>query len=482
MRIAVISDLHFSRVPSPLSERIGRFADIFLLRAVHRLNRYLRPDFVFIGGDLLNDPSAPDALELLGELRSVLALLKMPFIVIPGNHDPAPEAFYQVMPRPPEHLDIGGCRFIAFPDDAQTAGDNARRAPAEVERMKRLAAAHHGPVVSLQHVPLFPAGRSDCLYNYENSAEIIAPGLTLTIGGHYHAGMRMLNHDRVSAIAAPALCEAPFRFLILDLDCCGSVVGAETHALAMPEELRLTDGHVHTRFAYCNQNMDAVKALELASLFGLDQIAFSEHSAHLYLSQEDYRKKEYYRNGLAGCALRPRLAEYFAELARHAGRRFLRGLELDFDAHGRPLAMPEDLCRIDLRIGAVHYLENHDDPAASREEFMAQTRGILSSGVAIYAHPFRAIRRHIQPAPPGLYASVVRLLRDTGTAAEINFHANTPDPEFVLMCVKEGVKLAFGSDSHNLYQVGEFYPHLELMKSIGCYGRLPEILFRPEPL
>lgn len=485
MKIAVISDLHFSRKPAgPDSGRVGKYADIFLLRAVHRLKTFIRPDLVFIGGDLLDDPEAEDAAALLHELKKTLEILDMPVIVIPGNHDPAPDEFYKVMPRPPEYLDVCGCRFIPFPNDPQTAGWNARRERPEIERMKRLATGHKGPSVSLQHVPLFPIGTCKCPYNYDNCEEIIAAmrtsGVSLSIGCHYHTGFQIPEYEGVAAVAAPALCEAPFRFLTLVLDEDGKVTGSETHSLAMPEELYLTDYHVHTRFAYCNENMDVAKALELAALFKLDRISFSEHSAHLYLNKKDYYATAYYPKGFAVCKLENRMDEYFAELGKVAGGKFLRGLEIDFDSNGNPVAREEDLKRIDLRIGAVHFLEASEDISAIKDEFMFQTRSILDYGVDILAHPFRAFRRRKQPTPKELYIPVADLLKETGTAAEINFHTNTPDPEFVLVCIERGVKIAFGSDAHNLYEVGEFYPHLELIKDIGYSRKTAEILFRPE--
>lgn len=483
MKIAVISDLHFSRKPAgPDASRVGKYADIFLLRAVHRLKRFLRPDLVFIGGDLLDNPDAADAVSLLLELKNILCILDMPVIVIPGNHDPAPEAFYQVMQKPADYLDVGDYRFIPFPYDPQTEGWNARREPAELARMKSQETSHSGPVVSLQHVPLFSPGTCDCPYNYVNSPEIIEAmrksGINLAISGHYHEGFQITGSDRFNSVTAPALCEAPFRFLTLELDGNGKVNNIETHSLSMPEELHLCDYHVHTRFAYCNENMDVAKALELASLFKLDMISFSEHSAHLYLNKKDYYATAYYPKGIAVCKLESRMDEYFAELDKLAGQKFLRGLEIDFDSFGNPVARKEDLKRIDIRIGAVHYLEATEDLSALSDEFMFQTRSVLSSGVDILAHPFRVFRRRNQPTPKELYAPVADLLKETGTAAEINLHTNTPDPEFVLMCIKRGVKIAFGSDAHNLYEVGEFYPHLELIKSIGYLDMTNDILYR----
>ena len=63
-------------------------------------------------------------------------------------------------------------------------------------------------------------------------------------------------------------------------------------------------------------------------------------------------------------------------------------------------------------------------------------------------------------------------------AAEINFHGNEPYPEFLELCIREGVKISLGSDSHNLYEVGFFHPHLALLRDLGVYDRLDSVLFR----
>jgi histidinol phosphatase-like PHP family hydrolase len=65
-------------------------------------------------------------------------------------------------------------------------------------------------------------------------------------------------------------------------------------------------------------------------------------------------------------------------------------------------------------------------------------------------------------------------------AAEINFHTNENDPRFFRECVERGVKIALGSDSHDLAEVGEFYPHLEVLRKAGLSAdRYRDILFWP---
>ena len=311
MKLAVITDLHFTRQENlQLPERVGHFADIFLLKAVKRLNRYIKPDLVFIGGDLINDADDVDARSLLEELKQIIELIECPVIVIPGNHDPVAEQFYQVIERPAEAVDVDGVRFLPFIDEEQP-GYHAVRSPEDIAKMRQLAGAFDGPVVSLQHVPLFEQGTTLSPHNYINSAGIIAAmrrsGVTLAVSGHYHTGYDVVTIDGMQSVTAPACCENPFQFMEIDIDKNGRATST-SHSLKLPDNLPpLTDFHVHTHLAYCGENMDMVKTLQIAELTGLDRVSFSEHAGQLYLSHEDYWSSAYFAKGIAGCKIENRM-------------------------------------------------------------------------------------------------------------------------------------------------------------------------------
>ncbi|MBR2643557.1 MAG: metallophosphoesterase, partial [Lentisphaeria bacterium] len=97
MRLAILSDIHYmSAPPTKPFARCGEYGDTFLLRAVRRFNRFIKPDVVLVAGDLIHDPNDPAAEGLLEELKKTLNILTVPYLVIPGNHDPAHELFYRV--------------------------------------------------------------------------------------------------------------------------------------------------------------------------------------------------------------------------------------------------------------------------------------------------------------------------------------------------------------------------------------------------
>lgn len=218
MKAAVISDLHFVSDPHFAQEgrslcegRLGGIADRLLVRAVEKL-KDASPDLLILCGDLVNDPAD---LGSLRKLRTVLDGIDMPMIVIPGNHDPLPETFYTVMPRPPEYLDAGNVRFVPF-CDRETPGWNAVRSQDDIARMKRCRDGFGGRIVSVQHTPLFEAGSSDCCYAVENAAEVIDGSFEYAISGHYHPGMPPARGKRLLSWIVPALCEKPFGFAVID--------------------------------------------------------------------------------------------------------------------------------------------------------------------------------------------------------------------------------------------------------------------------
>lgn len=225
MKIAVISDLHYSRQKNlGCPERLGEKAPELLKLALERLWNGNPPDVLLIGGDLVNDPN-DDAL--LAELSDILDTADCPRIVIPGNHDPAPEIFYRYFHRPADWQDIAGMRFLAFPDDAQTAGYNAFRNPEAMETTVRAGRNSPFPLILFQHVPLFRKGTVACPYNYDNADEILdVAGMNktvLAVSGHFHTGYMPSFRSPVASVAAPSLCDRRFSFLRLELNGDGSL-------------------------------------------------------------------------------------------------------------------------------------------------------------------------------------------------------------------------------------------------------------------
>lgn len=222
-RIATIADLHYSQSSlEHIPWRKGERANEFLLNVVERLNNSIKPDITVILGDLLNEPNDIHAKQLLKTLKNSIDLLDSQVIILRGNHDPAQQIFSSIMGTPVDFLDIKGVRFIPFVDKDEPEC-NAFRSSFDFERMRNLSASFSGQMVFLQHVPLFPPDLAHGHYNYTNVDELLAgisalSNPTLTIAGHEHAGMEMVRSGKDRFLAAPALCENPFQFMIIEID------------------------------------------------------------------------------------------------------------------------------------------------------------------------------------------------------------------------------------------------------------------------
>ena len=268
MKIVVLSDIHFSSVRR---EGIrGDLADVLMRRAVRRLNRFIRPDVVVVLGDVVDDGTGPAARSELGPIRAIVDEIEAPVLAVAGNHDGDPEVFYEVFDRPEPVEDIKGFRFVCFLDPDEP-GWNARRTEEDLRRMREVRGGFDGPVVALQHVPIFPPGSGDCPYNHTNADAVLEAmreeRIFLAVSGHHHDGMAVVHEGFMHFAVAPALCVAPFQFLEIETD--GREVQACTHALKPEGAERLFDGHVHTPFAYCGEDMALERAVAVAEAMGL---------------------------------------------------------------------------------------------------------------------------------------------------------------------------------------------------------------------
>ena len=483
VRIAIITDIHYDPEAEPHGDRAKDIADILLLRAVHHVNRFIKPDIVLVLGDVLDDGNKPLAAEWRAELKAHLDLLEAPCVTIPGNHDRDAAPFFRDFGTPPDFLDVAGVRFVPFVDPEEP-GYCARRDARDIGRLAEARSGYDGPLVTLQHVPIFPPGEVDCRYNYTNAPEVWESmrkaGVLLAICGHYHEGFEMIRDDGPSSIAVETLCEFPYPIIEIEID--GDRIGTTRHELGVPRELGLIDRHVHTQMAYCNENMDFKRVFDLAPRLGLGGVGLAEHADQLYYSRDLFRVMDYIRHGMDAVPPDARRVDEYLECAREAGYPAQRvGFEVDADYHGNLVIDPADLGRAGFIMGAIHdlpeLLDGERDAEPAADEFLAILEKFAATGIDILAHPFRVFRRGGVATPERLFEPTVEILRRHHIAAEINFHTNDPSPEFVAMCIERGVSLVLGTDSHNLYEVGYFAPHLALLREIGAENRLDEILW-----
>ncbi len=480
--IAVIADIHYGW--SETEDRHGDIGDILLHRAVAHLNDIVNPDVTLLMGDLLEDGDAPGAHAQRVRLQEILHDLHGPHVVIPGNHDGDIDAFYRSFDRASDITEVAGMRVLPFIDDDRP-GWCAERPVSQLDRFRKAREGFDGPIIALQHVPIFPDGALDCPFNHLDADAIIAAmnaaDVQLCISGHYHPGHLPLQVGSTSLVTAPSLHMAPFELLVIRLD--GDHAHMEPHALAVDPALGLRDYHIHTEFGYCAQDAEFARGIDLGHRFGMVEVGFAEHSGQLCFTEDDYWAGLCHRKGVD--AITPyanRMDAYFEAAAAVRAPGVRVGLELDFDFQGRAVLQPRDRERADFLLGSIHRLASLDqgcwDPSAVVEEFLWMVGKVVSQDVNIMAHPFRIIKRDGIVLDWSIIEHVVDALQWTNTAAEINFHMGGPPVEFVTLCMERGVKLALGGDAHQLLDVGNFAPHLALLEAAGAPRDLSEVLFR----
>lgn len=495
LKIAVITDFHFPGKSSPAADsaRRSNLAGPLLRRAIERFNGFIKPDVVLILGDLLEAGDTTQGPEDLVEVKRLLDAIEAPMIVLPGNHDPEVDEFYAIIAPPPLHLDVKGYRIIPFRDCLAFADWSGMRSREDIERLAELSRGFEGRVISCQHMSLHPPGTADIDFNLRNADEVIRgmldAGVLLSVGGHFHRGAPLLEHSGCSFLTTPTMCQHPFYYQVIEIDAGRIEVDSET--LSLPATYPWYDYHVHTDFAYCVADKGNAETVDLAKATGIQSLGFAEHSGQLYFADtedDDYwaRLAGCFRDSPSGPALADlhssRMERFLDAMQPFRDRGIALGLEVDVNCRGELMLAPKHRGRFDFLFGAVHCMPSgmeHDNADLAIGEYLFLLEGMLRQGVDVLAHPLRYVASARFEVPDSLFSDVVALLSKYGTAAEINFHHGGPEPEFLRMLVEAGVKLVLSSDTHQLWEVGEFYPHLRLLDDLGYGSSLDDILWHP---
>jgi len=490
--ILVVSDLHFcnhslTAVPHPL--RQSEFGRVLLRKSLHRLRHLgIHPGLIILLGDLVDDGWADGAEKDLSELADTLKIMGIPALVVHGNHDGDPSQFASLFTLPGFHQ-FGGYGFLVF-NDTVGSGDLTTRSSTELRSIEEIAADYPDlPLIALQHNPIYP--RIECEgypYMMTNGAEII-DGYTraqvlLSLSGHYHPGHAPTRLGALTSYTVPALCESPFTFTHLRLT--GREVTLMEHRLKL-DAPGLLDSHCHTEYAYCGNGISARQCLQLSELLGVETVGLTEHSFQLYFDKKEAWSFHWQTDPdevqMAWRKRAGRMDEYRRFVSGLRSNYVKLGLEVDLCADGHLLIAPDDADGWDFLVGAIHaipgFVKGLTTQAEAESLFLRDTERLLACSIQVLAHPFRFFARAGLAHPTHLYPVVAELLRTYGVAGEVNFHIYQPDPAFVKECVKRGVKIALGSDGHDLIETGELVPHLRVLEQAGISrADWPDVLFQ----
>jgi histidinol phosphatase-like PHP family hydrolase/predicted MPP superfamily phosphohydrolase len=497
LRLLILTDIHHatSDAEDPASPwdfhcRLGRE---LIRRAMDDADRQGGFDAIVLLGDLLNDGTAPGSGE---SLRQVVEEVRRgagdrPVIVVPGNHDGDPDRIVAAFDQAPGPVALRGrdgttYRVVPFIDrygeeDRCTRGEEALR------ELLAMPADPGSPILVLQHNPLSPEIESDYPFMFTNRAEVMdayeRAGVTVSFSGHFHKGQDLNEVGGVGYFTARALCEAPFNYTLASLR--GKQVRIEARTLAVPDP-PLIDGHCHTEFAYCAQDANVTDGIDRARTFGLAGVCLTEHAPQLYCSSEQFWAAEHIRRPAVWRDAESSRMAQFLSTVRPLRDSFVRvGLEAELDADGALTLHEQHRKDVDVVLGAVHFLpENHEamSEADSIEAFLRVTRGILGAGVDILAHPLRFLNRRVPCVPDEVRTELADMLAQTSTAAEVNYHIHRPDDAFFLACLERGVKIAFGTDAHEVAEAGGLAAHLAFLRRIAGRDDVADMLWYPAPV
>jgi len=243
IKFAHISDIHVAK-DGDYGFMLTEEAQRFLAETIQQLNAAPDLDFVFINGDSLNSGHQVE----LERFQAIIAQLKKPFFIVPGNHDgdarEDPQIFTQryfssiFNPQFAERPATGqagyfsvtlkeGAQFIGLdttvPGQVGGKVDDAQLRWLENELSQRddklvIVGAHH---------PLHPLCPQDtggvwqdwfvCANGPEVQAALDAhPAVQLLLCGHHHVN-KVFRTERQLHIASPSLATYPLAYRLIEL-------------------------------------------------------------------------------------------------------------------------------------------------------------------------------------------------------------------------------------------------------------------------
>ena len=471
-RLLVVTDVHYQPgSPRPAGPRRLDLGPELVARAIEDADRLGGFDCLALLGDLVDDGRQQGTEEAVIEILAAVDQADRPSIIVPGNHDYNGQHFPAGLSGRSRVLEIAGHRLLAFVD-AWRDRDYGTRRGEDLRMLRELAGQPGGPIIALQHSPMHPPIDSEYPYMLTNRQEVMRhyaeAGVLLSISGHYHAGQPLNSADGVLYLTVPAICEPPFRYALVSI--AGREVHVEVRQLSA-DPPGLFDCHAHTEFAYCGRDISAAAAIQRSRSFGLAGVCLVEHAPQLYCTPDEFWSAAHIREPARWRKSQTsRMADFRRAMEPHRAAGVCIGLEVELDREGSLTLLEEDRRWTDMLVGALHWLPEDADALSDRElarAFMRANETMLAAGVDVLAHPWRLFRWIRREVPTELYGPLAELLRATGTAAEINFHSNTPDPAFFATCVEHGVRIALGTDAHQLREAGALSAQAALLREVA---------------
>ena len=248
----------------------------------------------------------------------------------------------------------------------------------------------------------------------------------------------------------------------------------------------LFDCHAHTScLSYCCASGITPETYRraLALRHELDGIAITNHGFATYFPAELAWSAAYMKTPRLFDEYRAfgnrRLEAHLEQVELLRGQGLYTGFEVEMMEDGRLTLDEKFRHRIDVLIGSVHFFPDFEGKLLPETEILpvwwAHTEKLMGTGIDILGHPFRWLRRTAKVGvTDDMIRRLVALARKNGVALEINSHMRIGgDVEMIRECVKAGVPLALGTDSHCEEEIGNLEYPLSMVEAAGF--RLEEI-------
>jgi putative hydrolase len=148
----------------------------------------------------------------------------------------------------------------------------------------------------------------------------------------------------------------------------------------------------------------------------------------------------------------------------------LAGIEANIvDENGR-VDVEEDFAKkLDLLIVSIHTLGNLINPSDVAREYLRRfTIAMEKRKFDIVGHPFFFHQNLLPYLSREEIEDFVKLAASRGVAMELNEKYKAPSDEFLVLCLREGVKFSIGSDAHRPDQVGRIDWALSTLRRVGA--------------
>ncbi|MEM2111134.1 MAG: PHP domain-containing protein [Candidatus Bathyarchaeia archaeon] len=230
------------------------------------------------------------------------------------------------------------------------------------------------------------------------------------------------------------------------------------------------DLHIHTDFSDGSCSLE--EAVNSASIKKLDLFAITDHYSEFLKLPKRMTQNQ--------------LKNYLNMLEEKG---VIKGVEVDILSDGVSISK-ESASFCDIVLGGIHFLRDivfwYDNrPISNSKSFVEEIRIMLiqameSNLLDILVHP-TWLPESIRPQTKKLITknwikSIVKCASSHCVAIEISGAWKTPDETFVLECLRQGVKLAIGSDAHNASMIGDTQYPVNLLKRIDAS---PETIYIP---